>query len=224
MSPASDPDPPAAGIACDTPPEREGERARWNRKYAERGVDALRRSPAEWLADNEDLLVGAPGRRALDIACGDGRNAGYLAKLGFTVDAVDISDVAVAALRAAAAELQASVNSLRIDLEGEPLPAADYDVIVQFNYLQRSLLPVLPSALAPGGMLIVETMTRAHADHVASPMDARFLLEPGELRTAFPELEILRYREGVFRRGNRHRALASLVARHRHAADPPPTP
>jgi tellurite methyltransferase len=215
MSPASDPNPPAAEGLRDSAPDRGSERERWNRKYAERGVEALRRAPAQWLEDNEDLLTGALGRRALDIACGDGRNAGYLANLGFTVDAVDISDVAIAALRAAATERHLSVIALRIDLARDPLPAADYDVIVQFNYLQRSLLPALPGALATGGILIVETMTRAHAEPIDRPMDPRFLLEPGELRTAFPELELLRYRDGVFEGGNRHRALASLVARHR---------
>jgi tellurite methyltransferase len=215
MSPPPDFDPPAAEVARHSRPECDGERERWNRRYAERGVDALRRLPAQWLADNEDLLAGPPGRRALDIACGDGRNAGYLAGLGLVVDAVDISDVAVAAVGAAAAERQVAVNPLRVDLACEPLPAANYDVIVQFNYLQRSLFPALPGALAPGGLLVVETMTSAHADELGSQLDPRFLLESGELRTAFPELEVVRYREGVFQRGDRRRSLASLVARHR---------
>jgi hypothetical protein len=76
MSPAPEFDSPAPEVARGSAREREGERERWNRKYAERDVDALRRLPAQWLADNEDLLAGAPGRRALDIACGNGRNAG----------------------------------------------------------------------------------------------------------------------------------------------------
>jgi tellurite methyltransferase len=209
----SEPDPPADDVRRSTP-ERDGKRERWNRRYAERGVAALRGRPADWLVDNADMLAGPPGRRALDVACGDGRNAAFLTRVGLAVDAVDISDVAVDALRIAAAQRGASVNPLRVDLTREPLPAADYDVIVQFNYLQRSLFPALRRALAPGGILIVETMTRTHADHGGSPVNPRFLLEPGELRAAFAELEVVRYREGVFQRGNRRRALASLVARH----------
>lgn len=211
----SKPDPPAEDEVPGSAPERDGQRERWNRRYAERGVAALQGPPAEWLVDNEDMLAGPPGRRALDIACGDGRNAAFLARVGLAVDAVDISDVVVDALRIAAAQHGASVNPLRVDLAREPLPAADYDVIVVFNYLQRSLFPALRRALAPGGILIVETMTRAHTDHAGSAINPRFLLEPGELRASFPELEVVRYREGVFRRGNRRRALASLVARHR---------
>ena len=196
--------------------ERVGERERWNRKYTEQGVAALRHRPAEWLVGNEDLLPAAPGCRALDVACGDGRNAGFLARLGLTVDAVDISDVAIDALRAAVAEQGLPINPLRVDLTREPLPATRYDVIVQFNYLQRSLFPVMAEALAPGGVLIVETMLRADGEHTAgSGIDPRFLLEPGELRSAFPEADIVRYREGAFERGGGHRSVASVVARRR---------
>jgi 2-polyprenyl-3-methyl-5-hydroxy-6-metoxy-1,4-benzoquinol methylase len=120
------------------------------RKYTERGVAATQHLPAEWLVDNEDLLAGASGRRALDVACGDGRNAGYLAALGLAVGAVHLSDVAIDALRAAVAERGVPINPLRVDLTREPLPAKRYDVVVQFSYLQRSLFSILAEALVPG--------------------------------------------------------------------------
>jgi tellurite methyltransferase len=201
--------------ACGSGAERLGERERWNRRYSERGIAPLRRRPAIWLVDNEDLLAGSSGRRALDVACGDGRNARYLAGLGLTVDAVDVSDVAIEALAAAVAQRGLPINPLRVDLTREPLPARRYDVIVQFNYLQRSLFPVLAQALVPGGVLIAETMLRAPDGHGGSGIDSRFLLEPGELRAAFPDLDVVRYREGVFERGNGPRSLASVVARRR---------
>ena len=190
-----------------------GERERWDRRYSDWGVAALQRPPAEWLVENESLLAGAPGRRALDVACGDGRNAGYLARFGLVVDAVDVSDVAVDALRVAAAAHDVSINPLRVDLTRDALPASSYDVVVQFNYLQRDLFPKLSEALTPGGVLIVETMLRIDGDRTAGHIDGRFLLEPGELRTVFPGVEIVRYREGVFQRHKGARALASLVAR-----------
>ncbi|MBW3551355.1 MAG: methyltransferase domain-containing protein [Proteobacteria bacterium] len=76
-------------------------RDRWNERYAQGGRQWMPETPSEWLVDHAELLIG--GGRALDVACGDGRNALYLAHLGYTVDAIDVSDVAIAALRAATA-------------------------------------------------------------------------------------------------------------------------
>jgi tellurite methyltransferase len=195
-----------------------GPRERWNRRYAERGVSAFPEAPAQWLVENRAVLSSTDGRRALDVACGDGRNAAYLAQLGFDVDAVDISDVVIATLEAAAIDRQLAVTPCRIDLERDPLPGSDYDVIVQLSYLQRSLFEPLARALAPGGILVVETVTRAHVEELGNHFDPRFLLERGELLASFPDLEVLRYEEGVAERSGRPRAVASLVARRRIAA------
>ena len=156
------------------------------------------------------MLSGPGARRALDVACGDGRDAAYLAALGFTVDAVDISDVAIDALRAAVIARRLAVNPRRLDLEREPLPSSGYDVVVQFNYLQRSLFGSLADALAPGGILLIETMTRTGSEELG---DARFRLDGDELLSSFPSLEILRYEERTAERSGRPRALAGLVAR-----------
>jgi SAM-dependent methyltransferase len=193
-------------------------RERWNRRYVQRGVRAFPEAPAEWLIDNRSMLGGARGRRALDVACGDGRNAAYVAGLGFEVDAVDISDVAIDALQAAAIDRGLAVIPRRLDLERDPLPGSHYDVIVQLNYLQRSLFEPLAQALAPGGILLVETVTRQHAEELGNAFDPRFLLDRNELRTSFPDLEVVRYEEGVTERSGRPRAVASLVARRRAAA------
>jgi 2-polyprenyl-3-methyl-5-hydroxy-6-metoxy-1,4-benzoquinol methylase len=187
-------------------------RERWNRRYAERGLTPFPDRPSEWLAENRDLLAGPGGRRALDVACGDGRNAVYLAQLGFAVDAVDVSDVAVSALRAAALERGLNVDARRLDLEVETLPVARYDVVVQINYLQRDLFGALAQALVPGGLLVLETVTRAHVDELGKVFDARFVLDDNELLRSFPELRVRHYREGITDRGGRPRGVASLVA------------
>jgi tellurite methyltransferase len=200
--------------------EPPGPRERWNRRYAQRGVRAFPQAPAEWLVENRSVLTSPEGRRALDLACGDGRNAAYLAQLGFQVDAVDISDVVIAALKAAAIGRRLPVNPYRIDLERDPLPGSDYHVIVQLNYLQRSLFEPIARALAPGGILILETVTRKHVEQLGNQFDPRFLLESNELLVSFRDLEILRHEERVAERSGRPRAIASLVARRRvaHAA------
>lgn len=192
-------------------------RGRWNRRYAARGVRVLPEAPAQWLTENRSVLSGLDGRRALDIACGDGRNAAYLARLGFEVDAVDISDVAIDALQAAATDRRLSVRPLRLDLEREPLPGSDYEVIVQLNYLQRSLFEPLARALTPGGILIAETVTRVHVDALGNDFDPRFVLDRDELLESFPDLDVLRYEEGIAERSGKPRAVASLVARRRIA-------
>jgi tellurite methyltransferase len=147
------------------------------------------------------------------VACGDGRNAGYLAQLGFEVDAVDVSDVAIDALRAAADARGLSVHPRRCDLEEAGLTEADYDVIVQINYLQRGLFGDLVRALGPGGLLILETFTRADLEALGNHVEARYLLDAGELPASFPELEVIRHREAVVEHGGRTRAVAGLVAR-----------
>ncbi len=79
------------------------EQERWNRKYRQQGPNAVSGKPARWLVDHrhliEQLLGRRSDRRALDVACGGGRHGLYLARLGFTVDALDISDVAIDRLR-----------------------------------------------------------------------------------------------------------------------------
>jgi tellurite methyltransferase len=215
-------------------------RERWNRRWAERGVCPLQRAPAQWLVENARMLPGADarmlpgadarmppgaeGRRALDVACGDGRNAVYLARLGFAVDACDVSDVAIDGLRAAASEAGLAITATRMDLAQEPLPAGRYDVVVQINYLQRELFGSLVGALAPGGILVAETFTRAHVERVGGRLDERFLLSPGELLTACAALRLLRYREGIIGSPERRKAVASLVSQQPARSGPAPQP
>lgn len=192
-------------------------RERWNLRYSERGLEPFPVRPSAWLVENRDLLMERSGGVALDVACGDGRNSRYLAELGFAVDAVDVSDVAVATMRAAAAERGLTVEPRRMDLESEPLPSARYDVIVQINYLQRDLFASLARALRPGGILLVETVTRAHVEELGHRFDPRYVLGDNELLRTFPNLHVRHYREGVVDRSGKPRGVASLVAERRLA-------
>jgi tellurite methyltransferase len=152
--------------------------------------------PADWLAGQRDLLRSQPRGRALDVACGYGRHAFLLADLGFAVDAVDVAEEAVDAVRERAEAAGAAVTALRADLEADPLPHPPYQVIVNVDYLQRSLFGPLEEALAPSGVLVFETFTEEHPT-----MNPAYTLRRGELRRAFPRLEVLRAREGGGRAG-----------------------
>ncbi len=176
-------------------------------------ASGCRESPAEWLVEHAALLRG--GGRALDVACGDGRNALYLAQLGYMVDAIDVSDVAIGALRRAVQQrgLAMTIAPRVVDLEREPLPAGPYDVIVTLNFLQRDLFGPLQDALAPGGLLLYETLGQAHVDELGNDFNPDFLVAPGELLAAFDGLEVVAQREGVVERSGAPRGVASLVAR-----------
>jgi SAM-dependent methyltransferase len=99
------------------------------------------------------------------------------------------------------------IRLIQANLEEIRLPEAAFDLILCLQYLQRSLFAQVARALKPGGMLLFETFTRAQLNYSGGPRNPAHLLEPGELRTAFPELNVLFYREL-----NAGQGIASLVA------------
>jgi SAM-dependent methyltransferase len=163
---------------------------------------------AAWLVTNAALLP-ASGT-ALDLACGRGRNALWLAARGFAVRAIDRDPVAIASVREAATAsdlaIEAEVKDVEIDVPD--LGRSRYDLIVVTNYLHRPLFPHLIAALRPHGVLVYETFTRAQAQR-GRPTNPAFLLGPGELRALTAELMTLASREGTV--GDRE--IASIVAR-----------
>jgi tellurite methyltransferase len=160
--------------------------------------------PAEFLVEHIALL---PVGRVLDVAAGNGRNAVYLAGLGFTVEGIDKSEESVAAAREAAREAGVTITMRVVDLElGRAVPEAAYDVIICFNYLQRSLLPQIREGVRRGGMVVYETFTVDQAQF-GRPRNPDHLLRYNELLEMFRDFRCLRYREGIF--GDK--AIASIV-------------
>ena len=133
-----------------------------------------------------------PGGAVLDVACGSGRHARWLAELGFEVDAVD-RDPALFASPPPGVALRGA------DLEGGPWPYAGrrFDAIVVTNYLHRPLLPTLVDSLEPGGLLVYETFARGN-ERFGKPSNPDFLLAPGELLAAVAgKLRVLGYEDLV---------------------------
>jgi SAM-dependent methyltransferase len=164
--------------------------------------------PSSWLLSNQDLLPYAG--YALDVACGRGRHALFLAERGLTVVAVDRDRLAIDELTVEAVRRNLAVEARVVDLEaGEvDLGREIYDLIVVVHYLHRPLFPALIRALAPGALLIYETFTVDQA-RVGKPTNPDFLLRHGELRERLASLTILRERDGVFE--GRH--VAGVAAR-----------
>lgn len=140
--------------------------------------------------------------RVLDLAAGEGRNSVYLAQRGYAVEAVDISWVGLMRARQRAAMAGVHVAAVAADLTAFPIPHERYDLILDFFFLDRRLFPAMVAALRPGGLLIFETYTTHHQQLQRKRcMRREFLLEPSELRHAFPMLETLDYgEEGVIAR------------------------
>jgi len=138
----------------------------------------------------------APGR-ALDIASGAGRNALFLAEKGFHVTAIDISQVGLDQGARRAAERSLSIAWQQADLENCQLPPGPYELIVNINYLQRSLIPHMKSALAPGGYIVFETYL-IDQQTIGHPKNPDYLLGHNELLSHFRDFRVLCYREGKF--------------------------
>jgi SAM-dependent methyltransferase len=165
-------------------------------------------APSSWLLSNIDLIPRAG--RALDVACGRGRHALFLAERGWAVRAVDRDALAIDALRSEAARQGLTVQADVVDLEaGEvDLGREAYDLIVVVHYLHRPLFPALLRALAPGGYVLYETFTVDQARR-GRPSNPDFLLRHGELRERLAPLAILRERDGPVE----GRDVASVMAR-----------
>ena len=162
--------------------------------------------PAQFLVDNIALL---PRGRALDVAMGAGRNTIYLAKMGFEVEGVDISPEAVNDALESARNAGVTIRTQVAALDGNYYIEKDtYQVIICFNYLQRSLIPQLKDGLRRGGMVVYETFIVDQAQF-GKPRNPNYLLKHNELLNMFRDFRCLRYREGIV---EGRKAIASIIA------------
>lgn len=181
----------------------------WNQRY--RSGEHTTKEPSPFLRTAiKDLKPG----RALDIACGVGRHAIYLAKSGWKVTAVDTSLVGIEILRERARTAGATVDARVADLEkGEfQIEPNTFDLICVFYYLQRDLFPAIRAGLKPGGTIVAAIhLNDGKAD--AKPRNPDFLLEPNELKELFADWEITYYRESESDEGGHHHDTAFLIAK-----------
>ncbi len=144
--------------------------------------------PSELLVENIGLAK--PGR-ALDIACGTGRNTHFMADKGFVVDAVDLSDYALSQVRD-----DTAINKIDADLDDYSLPEDSYDLIVKFNFLDRNLFSQIIKALKKDGVFIYETFVKTPTgEGYHNPTNPDFHLDRDEVPKVFSELELIFYEE-----------------------------
>ena len=125
---------------------------KWDERYRS-GAFAERVQPSALLAD---WLQRLPRGRALDIACGAGRNSLFLARHGYEVAGVDISGEGLRRARAAAQREGLKIRWLQYDLDKGLPDLGEFDLICLFRYLNQDLIRALPKRLAPGGVVMVE--------------------------------------------------------------------
>ncbi len=167
------------------------DRDKWNQRYG--SGDYRKTNPVDLLHHWAPQLKTG---KALDIACGAGRNAIYLAQLGFEVTAVDISTEGLALARQDAESQQLTVNWIEQDFDEKPDVGGSYDLIIVFWFVNMPLISRLCSQLNPGGYLI--SMQHLVADgELAGPRTSRFRIQPDELKDAIHGLQIEYYHEGL---------------------------
>jgi len=147
--------------------------------------------------------------KALDLACGTGRNTHFLEKLGFKIDAVDLSDYALSKIKDTP-----NITKIETDLDSYNLKQDRYDLIINTNYLNRRLVSQIKDGLKPGGLLVFETFMLAHGDFRLPTMNLDYLLRKNELLHSFIGLDIIYYEEKIETNEKGERVKkASLVAK-----------
>jgi SAM-dependent methyltransferase len=172
----------------------------WDQHYSDSAK--LDFAPAPLLVEVAEFL---PPGRALDLACGAGRNALFLASLGWQVTAVDRSAMGIRLLRERAKGLAIDARIADLESGGFAIEPAAYDLICDFYYLQRDLFPAIREGVRPGGVF-------TGAFHLfQKERAARYVLNAGELRGEFHGWKILFYSESP--EAGPHRPSARIIAR-----------
>jgi SAM-dependent methyltransferase len=175
-------------LAQQAPPQStpESERERWNRVFA--------MAPPNIRTDANQFLMQVAGNlkpgEAIDVGMGFGRNALYLAKAGWTVTGVDISDVGVEKARLQAEKEKLPLTAIRADALTFDYGRDRWDLIavMYMGGIAIRLADRLTDALKPGGVLVIEHFLREKPEE-------KLGYTPGVLPKAFPRLEVLRYAE-----------------------------
>jgi len=170
------------------------DRERWNRRYRD-PIRKLRKDPQKLLVDHAPPVQ--PGSRALELACGLGFDAMWLAEQGYTVDAIDISINALRKARAGMLERGITgVNFIVADLDHGALPVYVYDLVYGFRFLDRSLFAALRDRVRPGGIVIYETLNTRWVE-IRPETRQSHMLAKGELITFFSDWDVLHFDEST---------------------------
>lgn len=146
------------------------------------------------------ILPSLPTYKALDIACGNGRNSKYLAKHNILCDSVDISQVALDFFKDTP-----NIHTICTDLDTYIPPIDTYGLALNFYFLNRNLFPHIINSLKPKGFFILETFIKeSNGDNPANIEDKK-ILNPNELEKAFVGFQIWHNQTHYLERPNEQR-------------------
>ncbi len=174
--------------------------------------------PPHWLVAHADLLPPPVLGHVLDVGCGAGRAAVWLAARGYRVTGVDWQPEALALAQRLAASRCVSLRVVEADIrDAGALSPGPWAVIVNVRCLDRGLLARMPDLVGDGGVAVVRTFREAPG--LPDDVTARHRLRPGELARAFasPYWHVLAHEEGFDDDG---RPAAGIVARRRGGRAP----
>ncbi len=171
-----------------------------------------------WESDSQG--ASPAGLPALDVACGAGRHAVYLAKAGFAVTAADFSSQALVRVSELAVAEDVPIRCIEKDLEAEQIDLGNeaYHLVTVFFYLHRPLFDALRHCLRPGGLVVYKTYSADQLRYPGRPRHRVHMLEHNELLRVFAGFRVLRYEEEWEGRGT-----AALVAQ-KHPSREGPAP
>jgi len=172
-------------------------RERWNKRFSKRPM--IQPSTPGFIEERYEQML--PGT-VLDVASGDGAAALYLATKGFTVTAIDISEVALERLDVFAQELHLEVATCVVDLD-QPSSLTSLgtfnNIVIAHFKPETNYWPLLVSLLRPGGKLLLSTFSLEH--HLEKGFSRRFCLEEKELVNVSDQLA-LEHHASVNRNGS----------------------
>ena len=196
-----------------SPAMSKADQAKWNERYRA-GAFAERTHPSALLEAWVNRLPNGGGGsrgRALDLACGAGRNSLYLARHGFEVTGIDVSSEGLKRAAASAEREGLEVAWMQHDLDDGMPVSGPFEAVCLFRYVNPALIQQLPGLLARNGILMVEEHLATNQP-VAGPSNPAFCVQPGELSRLLPGLDVLHQEEGIIADPDGRRvAIARLV-------------
>ena len=166
----------------------QSDQTKWNLRYQE---NPFPNQPLDLLKQYITRIQPQKNLKALDIACGMGRNSRFMRDYGFYVESVDISNFAIHSL-----QNEHNIHAFCEDLDTFKIPPHHYDLICNSYFLERRLFPFIREGLKKGGILVFETFARSEIEsYNAFVQDSNHLLHKNEHLHAFLNLEILFYEE-----------------------------
>lgn len=175
---------------------------KWDKKHIEHPMP---HTPSDLLMFFMPRLLQKESKKALDIACGNGRNSKYLVQNGFLCDSVDISKVALQM-----SEGIEGINAICADLDTFRPMINSYDVVLNFYFLNRDLFPSIIDSLKPQGIFLLETFIKETDGGNASGIIDEKILNHGELEEIFKDFEILHHQTSYVTR--REGARAKIIS------------